>query len=151
MMSRKRLTAADASLIWAHYQAAGGSAAKAIRRPGTIPKLYIHPKHHTKWTAEQKAQAAQMISMNPGLALGEVVIEALQEGLLRIGLSPEERYLNVLLITRKRNMTGNSILSGSSRTSTANLSTLTNSGSGSDRSDGSGERHAARCHAASLR
>jgi transposase len=115
-MSRKRLTAADAALIWAHYQQAGDLAAKAltatrgyslttfykiIRDQGNVSGLYAHPTHQTKWTAAQKAQAAHIIAANPALTLGEIVAEAVQQGLPRIGLSTLHRYLTALLITRK--------------------------------------------------
>jgi transposase len=115
-MSRKRLTAADASLIWAHYQQAGDLAAKAltttrgysvwtfyriIRNQGNVPGLYLHPRHQMKWTALQKAQVAQIIAANPAFTLHEIIAEAVQQGLPRIGLSTLQRYLKVLLITRK--------------------------------------------------
>jgi hypothetical protein len=115
-MSRKRLTAADAALIWGHYQQAGDQAAMTlattrgysrstfyniIRNEGNVPGLYLHPKHQVKWGREQKAQAAQIIASNPSLTLREIIAEAVQQGLPRIGISTLQRYLKVLLITRK--------------------------------------------------
>jgi hypothetical protein len=178
-MSRQRLTAAGTSLIWVHYQAAGDSTPRAlaatrggrlstfeniVRRQGTISGLSTHPKHHTTWTPEQKAHAAQIISMNPGLALGEVATEAVRQGLTGIGPSTLQRDPNVLLSTRKLMRTIPQARNAQqtkydrrlycelfSQTSVANLSSLTNSGSRSECNDGSGERQAARWHAASLR
>jgi hypothetical protein len=50
-------------------------------------------EHQTKCTAAQKAQAAQIIAANPALTLGEIIAEAVQQGLPRIGLSTLQRYL----------------------------------------------------------
>jgi hypothetical protein len=57
--------------------------------------------HDAKWTAQQKAQASQIIAANPALTLGEIVTESVRQGLPRISLSTLHHYLKVLLITRK--------------------------------------------------
>jgi hypothetical protein len=115
-MSRKHLTTKDAALIWAHFQRTGDDAARAltatrgysistfyniIRRQGTISGLYLHAVHDVKWTATQKAQASQIIAANPALTLGEIVTEAVRQGLPRTSLSTLHQYLKVLLIARK--------------------------------------------------
>jgi hypothetical protein len=57
--------------------------------------------HDAKWTAQQKAQASQVIAANPALTLGEIVTEAIRQGLSHISLSTLHQHLKVLLITRK--------------------------------------------------
>jgi hypothetical protein len=51
--------------------------------------------------AQQKSQASQIIATNPALTLGEIVIEAIRQGLPRISLSRLNQSLKVLLVTRK--------------------------------------------------
>jgi hypothetical protein len=52
-------------------------------------------------TVLQKAQVTQIIASNPSLTLGEIINEALRQHLLRITRSTLDRYLKVLLMTRK--------------------------------------------------
>jgi hypothetical protein len=115
-MSRKRLTAQDASVIWDHYQQAGDAAAtsparargysrstyyKIMRNQGEISGQYLHPIRVNKWNAAQEAVAAQIIAHNPALTLSDVIHEAVAQGLPRIPAPTLHRYLTVLLITRK--------------------------------------------------
>jgi hypothetical protein len=57
--------------------------------------------HDTKWTVQQKAQASQIIAANPALTLGEIITEAVRQGLPGISLSTFHQYLKVFLITQK--------------------------------------------------
>jgi hypothetical protein len=116
-MSRQRVTVDDAKMIWTLYHQSGDASAKAlatahgyslatyyniIRQQGTIPGAYLHPVRNTVWNPLQKGVVSQIIADNPTLTLNEIIDEAVQHGLPRISASTLNRYLKVLLITRKR-------------------------------------------------
>jgi hypothetical protein len=66
-----------------------------------ISGLCLHATRTAKWTPQQKAQAAQIMTANPVLALAEIVREAVHQGLPRISPSTLHHDLQVFLITRK--------------------------------------------------
>jgi hypothetical protein len=116
LMSRKRLTAQDASLVWQYCECAEAIAARAltetrgynlstyyriIRNEGRISGLYLHSHHEAKWTAQQRAQAAQIIAMNPAVTLRDIIDEAVQQGLPLISVATLHVDPKILLITRK--------------------------------------------------
>jgi hypothetical protein len=72
-MSRRRVTAADARLVWQRYEAADPAAAlgltitrgyslstfyNIIRAQTTVREAYFQPAYETKWTGQQKGLAA---------------------------------------------------------------------------------------------
>jgi transposase len=113
---RKRVTKADASIIWTTLLNQGAPVAqrlcadlgyaestyrKIIHLEGVVPERYKSVTHPTKWNSDHLDILGEILHENPVLTLKEMITAAVDRGCPQISPSTLSTYLETMLISWK--------------------------------------------------